>query len=114
MIPPHELKNKEFTRVMRGYAIPEVDEYISFVMEKYTDLYRENDALERKLQSAMDVHVFPILNPPPISLPIPSLWVLPVHQLQASCILYQTWTGKPERKTPIQYTNAYIWNLERW
>ena len=20
----------------------------------------------------------------------------------------------PERKTPIQYTNAYIWNLERW
>ena len=32
MIPPHELKNREFTRVMRGYAIPEVDEYISFVM----------------------------------------------------------------------------------
>ena len=22
--------------------------------------------------------------------------------------------SKPERKTPIQYTNAYIWNLERW
>ena len=21
---------------------------------------------------------------------------------------------KPERETPIQYTNAYIWNLERW
>ena len=21
---------------------------------------------------------------------------------------------KPERKTPIQYTNTYIWNLERW
>ena len=20
----------------------------------------------------------------------------------------------PERKTAIQYTNAYIWNLERW
>ncbi len=54
MIPPHELKNKEFARVMRGYSIPEVDEYISFVMEKYTELYRENDALERKLQSALD------------------------------------------------------------
>ena len=54
MIPPHELKNKEFTRVMRGYSIPEVDEYIAFVMEKYTDLYRENDALERKLQAALD------------------------------------------------------------
>ena len=22
--------------------------------------------------------------------------------------------SKPERKRPIQYTNAYIWNLERW
>ena len=22
--------------------------------------------------------------------------------------------SKPERKTLIQYTNAYIWNLERW
>ena len=21
---------------------------------------------------------------------------------------------KSERKTPIQYTNTYIWNLERW
>ena len=26
---------------------------------------------------------------------------------------YAEWS-KPERKTPIQYTNAYIWNLERW
>ena len=32
-------------------------------------------------------------NPPPTSLPVPSLWVIPVLQPQASCILYQTWTG---------------------
>ena len=44
-------------------------------------------------ESATGIHVFPVLNPPRSSLPIPSLWVVPVHQPQASSIVHRTWTG---------------------
>ena len=44
-------------------------------------------------ESATGIHVFPIPNPPPSFLPIPSLWVVPVHRPQATNIMHQTWTG---------------------
>lgn len=49
MLAPHELKNKPFSKSLKGYAPAEVDEYIEFLIGKYTEAYRENNELERKL-----------------------------------------------------------------
>ena len=35
------------------------------------------------------------------------------NEIDETGAFYTEWS-KPERKTPIQYTNTYIWNLKRW
>lgn len=52
MLPPHELKNKSFSHVLRGYSSAEVDDYIEFLLERYADIYRRNDQLEKELRIA--------------------------------------------------------------
>ena len=49
MVAPHELKNKTFTRTVRGYNPAEVDEHIAFLLETYTDLYKENDEYSHRI-----------------------------------------------------------------
>ena len=44
-------------------------------------------------ESTTGIHMFPIPIPSPSSLPVPSLWVVPVHQPQATSIMHRTWTG---------------------
>ena len=48
MIAPHELKNKTFSRAVRGYTPAEVDQYIDFLIEKYTEAYKAAAEFEQR------------------------------------------------------------------
>ena len=49
MIPTDNLKNKNFSRSVRGYNPIEVDDYIKFLLTKYEQLHEENADLEKRL-----------------------------------------------------------------
>lgn len=48
MIAPFELKNKTFSRTVRGYSPAEVDQYFDFLIEKYTEAYKAATEFEKK------------------------------------------------------------------
>jgi len=50
-------------------------------------------------------------HPEPSSLPIPSLWAIPVHQPQASSIVHRTWTGNSFHIWYYTCFNAILPNL---
>lgn len=50
MVDPKELQDTEFSKSFKGYTCAEVDKYVEYVIEQYTELYRQNIELEKKIR----------------------------------------------------------------
>ncbi|MCL1792777.1 MAG: DivIVA domain-containing protein [Oscillospiraceae bacterium] len=50
MIPPQELKNRSFSRTAKGYDVAEVDEYMDFIVEKYSEIFAQCAKYDKKLR----------------------------------------------------------------
>ena len=50
MIPPQELRNKTFSRSGKGYDSAEVDEYLDFIIEQYSNIFAQCDKYDKKLR----------------------------------------------------------------
>ena len=53
MMLPAELKKKEFSKVIKGYSAAEVDEYVSYLLSKYSEAYRDYTELEKKYKNTL-------------------------------------------------------------
>ena len=65
MIAPHELKNKTFARVVRGYNPVEVDQYFDFLIENEKELvvqYQDKNGVISVLQYGIDYSINEIGN----------------------------------------------------
>ena len=95
---------------IRSKLLPSYDIFSFFYILFYLTLqYCIGFAIYQN-ESATGIHVFPILNPSPSSIPMPSLWVVPVHQPQASSIMHRTWTGDSFHIWYYTYFNAILPN----
>ncbi len=52
MLLPREIRKKEFSHAIGGYAKNEVQSYLDYIATSYETLRRENDELTRKLEAA--------------------------------------------------------------
>ncbi len=53
MVSPAELKKKEFSKGFKGYNAAEVDEYVSYLLSKYSEACREYAELEKKYKATL-------------------------------------------------------------
>ena len=53
MVMPNQLKKKEFSKTIKGYSVPEVDEYISYILSSYQDMFNEYAELEKKYKATL-------------------------------------------------------------
>lgn len=52
MLSPTELKKKEFSKALGGYNMTEVEEYVSYLLSKYSEAAEEYAALDNKYRAA--------------------------------------------------------------
>ena len=53
MVMPNQIKKKEFSKTIKGYSVPEVDEYISYILSSYQDMFNEYAELEKKYKATL-------------------------------------------------------------